>query len=141
LQLAPATPRLAPIYNPVTHLVPPPFPLLILVPAVAIDLLMRRIRGRDWALAAALGASFVAIMLVVHWPWASFMLSPSARTPLLNADQWDYYLRLGEWRYQFWGPERNPVEFARGMVIAIVTAMATTRLGLWIGSGMARVQR
>ena len=33
LQLFPATARLAPIYNPVTHMVPPPFPLLLIVPA------------------------------------------------------------------------------------------------------------
>jgi hypothetical protein len=141
LQLAPATPRLAPIYNPVTHLVPPPFPLLILVPAIAIDLLMRRVKGHDWALAAALGASFVALMFAVHWPWANFMLSPAARTPLLNANQWDYYVKIGDWRYQFWDTETSAPLLWKGMAIALLTAMATSRLGLWIGSGMARVQR
>ena len=33
LQLFPATPKLAPIYNPVTHMVPPFFPLLLVIPA------------------------------------------------------------------------------------------------------------
>ncbi len=56
LQLAPATPRLAPVFNAVTHMVPPPFPLLLVVPAVAIDLLMQRAGpGRDWRLAALVG--------------------------------------------------------------------------------------
>ncbi|HTL04721.1 MAG TPA: hypothetical protein VL241_03180, partial [Gemmatimonadales bacterium] len=55
LQLAPATARLAPIYNPVTRLVPPPFPLLLIVPAFAIDLLLHRATTRGWALAAGLG--------------------------------------------------------------------------------------
>src|SRR5207248_3544358 len=41
LQLAPATPKLAPVFNPVTNMVPPPFPLLLVVPALAIDLVMR----------------------------------------------------------------------------------------------------
>jgi peptidoglycan/LPS O-acetylase OafA/YrhL len=53
LQLFPATPKLAPIYNPVTHMVPLPFPLLLVLPAVALDLLMHRLRDRrEWLLAA-----------------------------------------------------------------------------------------
>ncbi|MCI0539502.1 MAG: hypothetical protein L0Z50_30190 [Verrucomicrobiales bacterium] len=41
LPLFPAQPKLAPIYNPVDHMVPPPFPMLMAVPALAIDLLLR----------------------------------------------------------------------------------------------------
>src|SRR5256884_1799670 len=53
LQLAPATPKLAPVFNPVTHMVPPPFPLLLVVPAVAIGLVVQRVGpGRDWRLSA-----------------------------------------------------------------------------------------
>src|SRR5213594_2608215 len=33
LQLFPATPKLAPVFNPVTHMVAPPFPLLLVAPA------------------------------------------------------------------------------------------------------------
>src|SRR5207247_5095022 len=39
LHLFPGHPRLGPIYNPVTHFVPMPFPLLLVVPALAIDLI------------------------------------------------------------------------------------------------------
>jgi hypothetical protein len=42
LGLFPATPKLAPIFNPVTHMVALPFPLLLVFPAMAIDLLLRR---------------------------------------------------------------------------------------------------
>src|SRR5207253_11298362 len=42
LQLFPATPKLAPIYNAVDHMVPIGFPLLLVVPAFALDLLARR---------------------------------------------------------------------------------------------------
>src|SRR5205807_1319947 len=59
LQLAPATPKLAPVFNPVTHMVPPPFPLLLVVPALAIDLVMRRVGpGRDWLLSLLVGLAF-----------------------------------------------------------------------------------
>ena len=142
LQLFPATARLAPIYNPVTHMVPPPFPLLLVVPAVAIDLLTRRLEGRsDWLLAPVLGLTFVAIMLFVHWWWAEFLLTPTARNAVFAADQWDYYIKPGDWRYEFWTEERGFVEMARGLAIAAVTAAVSARVGLWIGRGMARVQR
>jgi hypothetical protein len=142
LQLFPATARLAPIYNPVTHMVPPPFPLLLIVPAVAIDLLTRRFKGRsDWLLAPVLGLAFVAIMLFAHWWWAEFLLTPSARNVVFAADQWDYYIKPGDWRYQFWTEERGFVDMVRGLAIAAVTAAVSARVGLWIGRGMARVQR
>ncbi len=141
LQLFPATPKLAPIYNPVTHMVPPPFPLLVVVPALAIDLLMRRLRGRDGVLAVTIGVTFVLLMAVAHWWWGEFLLTPRARNFVFGADQWDYYVRLGAWRYQFWTPEPNAMAFVRAFAIALVTAVVTSRLGLWIGAGMARVQR
>ena len=140
LQVFPATAKLAPIYNPVTHMVPPPFPLLLIVPAIAIDILMRKVRG-EWTRAAAIGASFVLLMLAAHWWWGEFLLSPLARNAVFAADQWDYNARPGAWQYQFWGAERTGTAFLSGLMAAIAIAIATSRLGLWIGAGMARVQR
>ncbi|HYL06252.1 MAG TPA: hypothetical protein VE075_09435, partial [Thermoanaerobaculia bacterium] len=42
LPLFPATPKLAPIYNPVRHMWPLFFPELLIVPAFALDLVLRR---------------------------------------------------------------------------------------------------
>jgi hypothetical protein len=141
LQLFPATAKLAPIHNPVSHMVPPPFPLLMIVPAFAIDLLVRRVRVNDWLRSVAIGVTFVGLMLAAHWWWAGFLMSPAARNHFFGADQWDYYVRLGDWRYLFWNTQPDVATFARGIAIAVVTAIATSRLGLWIGRGMARVQR
>jgi hypothetical protein len=141
LQLSPATARLAPIYHPVTRMVPPPFPLLLIVPALAIDLLGRRIRGHDWLLSGALGFAFVLLMLAAHWWWAEFLLTAGARNLFFGADHWDYSARLGDWRYEFWNLATGTRAFARGLGIALITAIISSRLGLWIGSGMARVQR
>jgi len=141
LQLFPAVPRLAPIYNPVTRMVPPPFPLLLIAPALAIDLLMRKLKGRDWLLALVAGLAFVAVMLAAHWWWAEFLLTPRARNVVFGADQWDYNAKLGPWRYRFWTAEQSVADMARGIGIAALTAVVTSRIGLWIGSGMARVQR
>ncbi len=68
-QLFPATPKLAPFYKPVTSMVPPSFPWLLVVPAVIGDLIMRQfVRRSDWSLSAVLGVVFVAVMLAVQRP-------------------------------------------------------------------------
>lgn len=148
LQLFPATPMLAPIYNPVTRMVPPPFPLLLIIPALAIDLVVRRFgAGRDWRLSALLGVVFVAVMLAVHWPWGEFMISPASRNYFFAGDQWSYDQRLGDWRYEFWNLDRDasgrfsPVMFGRNLLIASFFGFASSRIGLWIGNGISRVRR
>jgi multisubunit Na+/H+ antiporter MnhB subunit len=47
LPLFSAQPKLAPIYISVDHMVPPPFPMLMVVPAFAIDLLLRGSRWKE----------------------------------------------------------------------------------------------
>jgi hypothetical protein len=148
LQLFAATPKLAPIYNPVTHMVPPSFPLLIIIPAIAVDLLMRKFgRRNDWKLSALLGVTWVVIMLCVHWFWAEFLLSPAARNFAFGADQWSYTDRLGDWRYQYWTLNRDaaghwsPLLFAEGIGIAMIVGIVASRISLALGNGMGRVKR
>ena len=140
LQLFPATAKLAPIYNPVTHMVAPPFPLLLVVPAIAIDIIMRKFRN-DWLRATLIGTSFVLLMLAAHWWWGEFLLSPVARNAVFAGDQWDYNIRPGPWQHQFWNTAPSLPAFVLGIGAAVATAIVTSRVGLWIGSGMARVQR
>jgi hypothetical protein len=148
LQLFEATPKLAPIYNPVTHMVPPAFPLLIIIPAVAVDLLMRRFgRENDWKLSVAIGVTWVVVMVAVHWFWAEFLLSPAARNFVIGADQWSYGDRLGDWRYRYWTLDRDasgnwsPLLFVKGLGFAVIVATVASRISLYFGNGMARVKR
>jgi hypothetical protein len=129
-------------------MVPPGFPLLIVVPALLGDIIMRKVgRGRDWTLSAILGVMFVAVMLAVHWFWAEFLISPHARNFFFGADQWSYTDRLGPWRYRFWGLDVDAsgrwsaALFTRGLAIAAIEATVSTRIGLWVGNGIARVRR
>ncbi len=140
LPLFAATAKLAPIHNPVTRMIPPPFPLLFIVPALAIDLMLRRLRVNDWLLSVAIGVVFVLLMLAAHWWWAEFLLSPAAGNRFFGVDHWDYYIRLGDWRYQFWNTS-NAATFLRGLGIAVASAIVSSRIGLWVGKGMMSVRR
>ncbi len=148
LQLFPAQAKLAPIYTRVTHMVPPEFPLLLIVPALAIDLLLRRAgRRHDWLRAAGLGIVFVLLLLAVQWYFGEFLLSPAARNFFFAADQWPYLVQPGPWQHRFWGVTRDAAgnldapALARGLAYAALFAMGSARVGLWWGNGMSRVMR
>jgi hypothetical protein len=137
LQLIPAQPRLTPVHNPVTHMVPPPFPLLLLLPAVAIDLLKQiALRSRfhisDWVLAGLIGVTFVGIMWVAHWYFADLLLSSLGRTYFFAADQWPFYTRLGPWRYQQWVLDSGASTLLKRIALAVLFAAASARVGLWV---------
>jgi hypothetical protein len=148
LQLFPAQPRLAPIYLPVTHMIPPSFPLLLVLPALGIDLLLRASGQRhDWLLAAGSGLLFVVVLLVIQWFFGEFLLSPAARNYVFAADQWAYLARPGPWRHQFWGVPKDALgnldvrALTRGLGVAALIGIGSARIGLWCGNGMSRVMR
>ena len=141
LQLFPAQAKLAPIYNPVTHMVPPPFPLLLVVPALAIDWVLRRPAPRnDWLRAPLAGVAFLAVFFGVQWFFTVFLISPASETFLFGVQRWNYNARVGSWTHEFWNVGDNPVTLA-ALGLAAVIAIASTRLGLWWGSWLARAQR
>lgn len=150
LPLFPGQPRLGPIYNPVSHFVPLPFPLLLVVPAVGIDWLRGWIGHghgwpRDWLLVVLTGTAFLALFLATQWFFSAFLISPSAENWFFATDRhWGYSEHLGDWRWKFWSetsPRWNPPLTARGLVIALLLSIAASRVGLWLGNWMARVRR
>jgi hypothetical protein len=147
LPLFGATPRLAPIYQDITHMVPMDFPVLVIVPAIAIDLLMRRWPPtggrRDWALSAALGIVFFALFFAVQWPFADFLMSPAARNRFFFANNFPYFVPKTSFAYRGVFPELDATTgaFARGLAFAALFAMLSSRIGLWIGAWMTRVRR
>jgi hypothetical protein len=154
LALVPATPKLAPIYNPVTHLVPPGFPMLLVFPALLVDWLVggRRIKN-DWLLAPALGFGFVAVLVLFQWPFASFLLSLDQPNYLFGSGYWSYAERIGPWAKSFldtpgytWaqGTRVGSLDVAamgQGLAVAGGIAVVTSRIGLWWGRWMTRVKR
>jgi hypothetical protein len=140
LPLFPATPRLAPIYNAVHSFVPPPVPILLVVPALVIDLVVRRGPESDWARAALVGIGFVLVLVAVQWTVTKFLIGPNAENALFGAQRWSYNNTIGPWRYEFWRIKQDPLT-GGGVVTAVAIGVASTRIGLWWGAWMARVRR
>jgi hypothetical protein len=156
LPLFPGQPLLGPIFVQVDRFMPPDFPLLLVVPALAIDVLIRRVaagasgvpttgtlRGavawRDWGLAALLAVVFVVTFLAVQWPFADFLVSPWARNDFFGSHRMDYGVPpdIQQRFYQL----NPPDNLAAGLPIAIAIGFVSARLGLWWGNWMSRVRR
>jgi hypothetical protein len=140
LPLFPARPLLVPIYVHLDRFIPPDFPLLLIAPAFAIDLAMRRFRARsDWLLAVVAGGLFLTVFFAVQWPFADFLVSPWSRNWLFNSHRMDFNIPpeiQARW-YQLNPPDNLNV----GLPVALVLGCVSARCGLWWGNWLSRVQR
>ncbi len=144
LPLFPAEPKLGPVYQHVTHFIPPPFPLLILVPAFAIDLLRPNLRNwSPWARSSAYGAAFLATLVAAQWPFANFLQSPAARNWFFGTMYFPFFVPLNNtWvRYQFDQAEPTAAAFWMRMALTLAIAVLSARAGLSLGGWMRRLRR
>lgn len=143
--LFPATPKLGPIYQHITHMVTLSFPLLIIVPAVGIDLAMQRLDGRvsDAALAVIVAVVFLALFMAAQWPFASFLMTPAARNRVFNAENYVYWMGPAYEALQnrFDPAPRGAWPFGVHLAIALAIGSVMSFLGLRRGSWMRRVRR
>jgi hypothetical protein len=143
LPLVPAQPKLGPVYIPVTHLIPAKFPVLIIVPAIALDLLWRRTRSwKPWKTAVLSGAVFIAVLLAVQWPFASFLMSKHSQNRFFGTMYFNYnmlpnnpdLLRI------FVNPSHG-LKLAWGIVRAAAYGAVGTWFGIRSGRQLRRLQR
>jgi hypothetical protein len=146
LPLFPAQPKLAPIFNPVTHMVPPLFPLLLVVPAFGIDLFLRNAAGDDrgWrriGRALAIGAIFLSLLLVTQWFFSEFMLSSHAENWFFAGDRhWSYGADPGSWQKEFWSLDKSasdnqiitPARLIKCWMIASLMSWVALLWGGWM---------
>jgi hypothetical protein len=146
LPLFPGAPMVPPIYHPRDHLLPPPFPSLLVVPALALDALLRwfpRKHARPWGQAVEAGLAFFVVFLAVQWPFAQFLLSPGADHWFFagGGKQWPFFLRIVPGaETAFWPAPGAEFDLA-GAGIAAGLAVLAARAGLGLGAWMKRVQR
>jgi hypothetical protein len=131
------------VFNPVTHLVPAKFPILILFPALALDLLWRRVKNwKPWQIALVSGVLFMAVLVAVEWPFADFLLSDASKNRFFGTIYFDYnsratgYDRMREWLF----PDHGAALY-KGLLWATVYASVSTWLGLQFGRWMRGVRR
>ena len=143
LPLFAAEPKLGPVYHQVKQFVPPEFPLLLIVPAFALDLLWQRTKSwNPWKLSAVSGALFVAVFAAVQWPFANFLMSPLARNWFFGTHYFGYYLRPESlYARNLFFPLESGADLWQEIAWTLVTAILTTRLGLAAGSWMRRIRR
>ncbi|MBO0935620.1 hypothetical protein J2I47_03575 [Fibrella sp. HMF5335] len=151
LQQFPATPKLSPVRNPITHYQAFVFPMLLVFPGLALDWVFNRFStGRvvkplnDWLLAAIAAIVFMLVFLAVQWPFGGFLQeSPLARNWFFMSHSW-MYAEDPNWEYRYkFGPWFNQTagQFATEFGIALLIAFVSARIGLWWGNWMRRVVR
>jgi hypothetical protein len=143
LPLFPAEPKLGPVYHSVTQFIPPEFPLLLIVPALALDLLwLRTALWGGWLQALWCAVVFLATFAAVQWPFADFLMSPAARNAFFGAKYYGYYVPDSSLyaRHQFY-PIEPGLEFWKQAALALATAVLSMRLGLACGKWMQCIRR
>ena len=140
LPLFEGRPLLGPIYVQVDRFIPPDPPLLVIAPAIAIDVLMRRVgHWRPWQLAAALASAFLAVFVPVQWAFAEFQMSEWSRNWLFGTHSIPYMVPPSA--QARWFRFNPPDDLAVGLSIALLLAFVSAWAGLWWGKWMSKVQR
>ncbi len=143
LPLFPAEPKLGPVYQHVTQFIPPEFPMLLIVPAFALDLFWSQVKTWNaWKTAAVSAIFYVGALLAVEWPFASFLMSPAARNRFFGTMYLWYGLPPTTFlaRNMFWNYETT-AQFWRGMALALLLCFLAIRWGISRGEWMRKIVR
>jgi hypothetical protein len=143
LPLVPAEPKLGPVYQQVTHFIPWEWPLLIVVPAVAVDLVLQRTRGwRRLLRAAAVSVVFLVVFFAAQWPFADFLMSPAARNWVFGAHYMDFGTpSTSEYARYLYIIEPTPERFWGVFGIAAVVSCMVAWMGLFVARWMETLKR
>ncbi len=144
LPLFPAQPKLGPVLREVTHFIPNGFPLLLIVPAFAMDLVRPRLAGwTPFRKALVLGTIFFAVYLGVEWPFADFLQSPGARNAFFGSHYIEFFSPPQSYAatYTYAPLEKTSAEFWSRMAQALVAAVLATWFGLVRGGWLGGIRR
>lgn len=145
IPLFPAEPKLGPILNHIDHYQGFHFPLLLMIPAMVIDILRHRFAYlNDWKLTVLLGSAFLFVFFLIQWYFGGFLMeSPYARNWFFGSHYW-YFGNDPNWQYRYkfgpWMEEETP-DMIKGLGIALLLTLISTRIGLAWGNWMHKIQR
>jgi hypothetical protein len=141
--LFPAEAKLGPVFTPETHMLPLNFPVLLIVPALVVDVIFDYFTDRPkWMQASLAGISFLVAILLVQWPFAYFLVSPHARNRIFGMNYFPYMMRPSQYHlaWEFVVYEKTRLAFWIGIGIAFVGSIVSARLGIAWGDWMRRVR-
>lgn len=144
LPLFPAHPKLGPIYQPITHMVPLSWPILLVVPAFVLDLTWPAFKeSPKWQQAFFGGVAFLAILIAVQWPFATFLMSPAARNWFFATNNYPYFALPWSPNVQnvFLHAEHSAAEFWSRMGLAFLASVMSMWVGIIFGNWLKRVRR
>lgn len=144
LQLFPAEPKLGPILTHITHFQPAMFPMLIMIPAIFMDMVMAKSKSNDWVKACLLSVIFVVVFVLIQYPLSGFLLqSPYARNWFFGSNSWFFGAPPDSpYRYKFSPADIQALpKFAIGLFITIITGTIISRISLRWGNWMLNIQR
>ncbi|MFN3848052.1 MAG: hypothetical protein ACK4NY_01430 [Spirosomataceae bacterium] len=145
LRLFPAEPLLGPINNPITTYQTMGFPLVLVVPALVLDIVRNRFAHlNDWLLSVVLATAYLVVFFVFNYYWGYFIHeSVYARNWFFgshnwsfdNDPTWDGLYKFGEWS------TKGLANWAKELGIALALGIISTRIALLWGKWMQKVVR
>ena len=145
LPLIPGSPLLGPIGHEVTRMVPLPFPILLIAPALAIDIILHRRADKNvWLTSLLLGVCFVAALAAAQWPFGALQVTEVGRNAFFGGGH-DSYQTPAQYLVgprPMWtdGPTVWPTLISMA-TWAVLTATLSARLGMARGAWLRRVVR
>jgi hypothetical protein len=142
LPLFPAQPKLGPVMHDVKQFIPGDFPLLVLIPALLLDLVWPRMADwTKWKQAVVSGVLFLGSLMIVEWPFADFLQSPGARNAFFGSIYFSYFQSPQSFgaTYRFI-PYETAGQFRLGLTIALACAIVSVWIGMGAGDWLKRVR-
>lgn len=143
LPLFPAEPLLGPVLNPITNFQAFEFPLLLIFPAIAIDLITRRSNANPWIKSLLYAGAFVITLFIFQYPFGDFLMSDWARNWFFGTESW-YFGSSPDWQFRFayadW-MEASAIDMVKGLLIALVIGYFSARLSMRWGKWMKSIMR
>ncbi len=144
LPLFSAEPMLSPVLNHVDKFQPYHFPMLLIIPALAVDLVILKFRDSNkWLLAGALAIAFLICFIPSQWYFSEFLLTEQARGWFFGRFSLPYFVNPdGNYRYMFYpGSVASIFNLGIGLLYAVGFGILSARIGLAWGNWMSQVKR
>lgn len=144
LPLFSAEPLLSPVLNHVDRFQPYHFPMLLVIPALAVDFVMMKFRDKNkWILAAMLAVAFLILFIPTQWYFSEFLLTEQARGWVFGRFSLPYFVNpVGNYRYMFYpGSVDSIFNMGIGLLYALVIGILSSRIALAWGNWMSQVKR